>query len=199
MPSQPWTNFWPPTILGHCWLLLRGFAGLAIIRRPEGTLNEPPNCTPTIRNSGLRVRVFILTKVILMRPRKVPPRLKYCLAVRFSDACLPHRQQPLLGPSNRRSTGLGPSSGRKDFENDARHFEATVGILAISVRNFGPRYLPQGLIKLRDLLKKRLDEEIIGRILTDFLNECIKDGFCGVSRGLGDGLGEPLFFSRGPP
>ena len=83
------------------------------------------------------------------------------------------------GPLQAALDRLGTILERKDFKNDARHFEATVGILAISVRNFGPRYLPQGLTKLRDLLKNLLDEDVIGRILTDFLNECIKDGFAG--------------------
>ncbi len=83
------------------------------------------------------------------------------------------------GPLETALDRLGTILERKDFENDARHFEATVGILAISVRNFGPRYLPQGLTKLWDLLKNLLDESVIGRILTDFLNECIKDGFAG--------------------
>ena len=54
-----------------------------------------------------------------------------------------------------------------------------MGILDISVRNFGPRYLPQGLTKLRELLTNLIDEGVIGRILTDFLNESVKDGFPG--------------------
>ena len=68
----------------------------------------------------------------------------------------------------------------EDFESDEeRHLEATVGILTVSVRNFGPRYLPQGLATLRDLLTARLDEGVGGRILTDFLKENVNDGFAG--------------------
>ena len=44
-------------------------------------------------------------------------------------------------------------------------------ILTTSVRNFGPRYLPEGLLKLRNLLESLLDEGVLGRILTDLLME----------------------------
>ena len=47
------------------------------------------------------------------------------------------------------------------------------------MRNFGPRYLPQGLAKLRDLLTDLLDEGVVGGILTDFLIENVDDGFAG--------------------
>ena len=67
-----------------------------------------------------------------------------------------------------------------DFENDELlHLKATAGILTVSVRNFGPRYLPEGLAKLQALLKERLDEGVVGRILTDFLKANIDDGFAG--------------------
>ena len=69
---------------------------------------------------------------------------------------------------------------REDFESDKDgHLEAIAGILTISVRKFGPRYLPQGLVKLRDLLTARHDEGVVGRILTDFLKENVNDGFAG--------------------
>ena len=69
---------------------------------------------------------------------------------------------------------------REDFESDEeRHLEATVGILTVSARNFGPRDLPQGLAKIRDLLTARLDEGVVGRILIDFLKENLDDGFAG--------------------
>ncbi len=56
----------------------------------------------------------------------------------------------------------------EDFKGDAQlHQEAIVAILTTSVRNFGPRYLPEGLLKLRNLL----DEGVLGRILTDLLME----------------------------
>ena len=75
---------------------------------------------------------------------------------------------------------LGAVLEREDFESDKDgHFEAIAGILTISVRKFGPRYLPQGLVKLRELLKPRHDEGVVGRILTDFLKENVDDGFAG--------------------
>ena len=75
---------------------------------------------------------------------------------------------------------LGADLEREDFESDKEgHLEAIAGILTISVRKFGPRYLPQGLVKLRDLLTARHDEGVVGRILTDFLKENVNDGFAG--------------------
>ena len=75
---------------------------------------------------------------------------------------------------------LGAVLERQDFESEEElHLEATVGILAVSLRNFGPRYLPQGLAKLRELLADLLDEGIAGRILTDFLKANADDGFAG--------------------
>ena len=75
---------------------------------------------------------------------------------------------------------LGATLEREDFESDEeRHLETTKGILTVSVRNFGPRYLPEGLAKLRDLLADQLDRGIVGRILTDFLKENVDDGFAG--------------------
>ena len=69
---------------------------------------------------------------------------------------------------------------RPDFESEEeRHLEATVGILTVSLRNFGPRYLPQGLAKLRDLLTDRIEGGVAGRILTDFLKANVDDGFAG--------------------
>ena len=75
---------------------------------------------------------------------------------------------------------LGTVVEREDFEsNKDGDLEAIAGILTISVRKFGPRYLPQGLVKLRELLKARHDEGVVGRILTDFLKENVDDGFAG--------------------
>ena len=76
---------------------------------------------------------------------------------------------------------LGAVLESEDFESDEEgHLEATVGILTVSVRSFGPRYLPQGLAKLRDQLTDRLDEGVLGRILTDFLKENVDDDFTGI-------------------
>ena len=75
---------------------------------------------------------------------------------------------------------LGAVLERQDFESEEElHLEATVGILAVSLRNFGPRYLPQGLAKLRELLADLLDEGVIGRTLTDFLKANADAGFTG--------------------
>ena len=75
---------------------------------------------------------------------------------------------------------LGTAVEPEDFKREEwLHLEATVAILTVSVRNFGPRHLPQGLTKLREVLTDRLDEGVVGRILTNFLTENIGDGFAG--------------------
>ncbi len=75
---------------------------------------------------------------------------------------------------------LGVILEHEDFESDEeQHIEATVGILTVSVRNFGPRNLPQGLAKLRSLLTDLLDKGVLGRILSDFLKASVDDGFPG--------------------
>ena len=72
------------------------------------------------------------------------------------------------------------SLGRGDFEDDEeQHLEFIVGILNVSVGNFGPQYLSEGLAMLRALLKDRLDEGVVGHILTDFLKASIDDGCAG--------------------
>ena len=74
---------------------------------------------------------------------------------------------------------LDAALGVENFESDEdRHIEATVRILTVSVRSFGPRQLPQGLAKLRYLLTDRLKGHV-GGILTDFLKANIKDGLAG--------------------
>ena len=68
----------------------------------------------------------------------------------------------------------------EDFKSDKLlHIESTAGILSISVRSFGPRYLPEGLAKLRGLLTQVPDERVVSDILTDFLLENVDDGFAG--------------------
>ena len=60
----------------------------------------------------------------------------------------------------------------EQFKGDEyRHQETIVAGLATSVRNFGPRYLPDGLLKLRSQLPRLLDEGVLGGILTDLLTE----------------------------
>ena len=63
--------------------------------------------------------------------------------------------------------------------NELQYLEAITGILTVSVRNFGPRYLPQGLVKLRTLLSHLLKDGVVGNILTDFLIENVDDSFVG--------------------
>ena len=67
----------------------------------------------------------------------------------------------------------------EEFNHDNKHIKATAGILSISVLNFGPQFLPQGLETLKVLLRHILDQGVLGAILTDFLNESVDDGFSG--------------------
>ena len=67
----------------------------------------------------------------------------------------------------------------EDFERDAEHLAATVGALAVAVRSFGPRCLPQGLAAIREALADRLDEGTVGRVLTGFLRAGWRNGFAG--------------------
>ena len=68
----------------------------------------------------------------------------------------------------------------EDFERDEPlHLESTAGILTVSVRQFGPRHLPGGLARLRNLLANLLDKGVVGRILTDFLKENVANGLAG--------------------
>ena len=77
---------------------------------------------------------------------------------------------------------LGTTIERADFQkDDDRHLLATADILTISVREFGPRYLAQGLAKLRELLKDLHDEGIVGGILINFLSHSVGYGFPGSS------------------
>ena len=65
------------------------------------------------------------------------------------------------------------------FKGDVQlHQKAVVAILTMSVRKFGPRYLPEGLLKLRELLASLLHEGVLGEILTDLLRENV-DRFAG--------------------
>ena len=75
---------------------------------------------------------------------------------------------------------LGGVIEPEDFENDELlHIKSTAGILSVSVSSFGPRYLPDGLAKLRDQLTQLSDEGVVSDILTDFLIENVDDGFAG--------------------
>ena len=84
--------------------------------------------------------------------------------------------QPLQVALDRLEGVLDP----EDFVSGERlHLEATAGVLTISVRKFGPRYLPQGLAKLRELLTDALGDGVVGRILTGFLQENVESDFGG--------------------
>ena len=67
---------------------------------------------------------------------------------------------------------VGVSVEAEHFKGDEKlHHDAIVAILTRSVRNFGPRYLPEGLVELRSLLASLLYEGILGRMLTDLLKD----------------------------
>ena len=75
---------------------------------------------------------------------------------------------------------LGAVVECRDFDIDEeQHLEAVVGILTVSLREFGPRHLAQGLAKLRELLADRFEGDVVGRILTDLLKANVKGGFAG--------------------
>jgi len=65
---------------------------------------------------------------------------------------------------------VGACVEAKSFKKDEKlHRDAIVAILSASVRNFGPRYLAEGLVKLRSLLASLLYQGVLGGILTDLL------------------------------
>ena len=75
---------------------------------------------------------------------------------------------------------LGTELIPEEFEEDeGLHLDATVAILSGSVRNFGPRYLPQGLAKLQYLSPRWTDRSLVGPVLTGFLKENVVHGFAG--------------------
>ncbi len=74
---------------------------------------------------------------------------------------------------------VGACVEAEEFKRDEQlHQEAVVAILTTSVRSFGPRYLPEGLSKLRNLLGSVLHEGVLGGVLTDLLKENVR-GFAG--------------------
>ena len=67
-----------------------------------------------------------------------------------------------------------------EFESDELlHVEATAEILSVSVRNFGPRYLSEGMAKLGTLFANLLDDGFLGDMLTEFLIKNVDYGFVG--------------------
>ena len=75
---------------------------------------------------------------------------------------------------------LGTAFQPEDLKGDDQlHVEAATEVLTVSVRNFGPRFLPEGLMKLRSQLGSLADTGVLGRILANFLHENVDDGFAG--------------------
>ena len=75
---------------------------------------------------------------------------------------------------------LDTASQPEDFKSDDQlHVEAATKVLTISVHNFGPRFLPEGLVKLRGQLGSLADDGVLGRILANFLHVNVDDGFTG--------------------
>ena len=75
---------------------------------------------------------------------------------------------------------LGAVIEPEDFESDEPLYRTAIaGILTVSVRNFGPRHLPQGLAKLRDQLTDIRDHGVVGAILTEFMIESVEKGLEG--------------------
>ena len=63
------------------------------------------------------------------------------------------------------------------------HLEAAAEILSASVRNFGPRYLAEGIVQLRTLFADLLDDGILGEMLAEFLIRNVDYGFAGSLEG----------------
>ena len=75
---------------------------------------------------------------------------------------------------------LGTTLIPEEFEDDeGLHLDATVAVLSVSVRNFGPMYLPQGVAKLQDLSPRWTDRSLVGPVLTGFVRENVAHGFAG--------------------
>ena len=146
------------------------------IRRTLATMRLA--CRRTTPPTGGRSHCSCSAPSLASRRRRLPPtssisagtkshRLRMSSCTRTSRLLLKITTSSLASPP-------------KDFEHDkGRHLEAIVGILTVSLCNFGPRHLPEGLAKLRELLADRLEEGIVGRILTGFLKANINDGFVG--------------------
>ena len=75
---------------------------------------------------------------------------------------------------------LGAVVEAEEFESDELlHLEAAAEILSASVRNFGPRYLPEGVAKLRILFADLLGDGVLGDMLAEFLIQNVDYEFMG--------------------
>ena len=175
-----WTSSCLPTIATHCCTPPRRLGALKTMSQPEGTSTRVAELQPDDRELWIeRTRLHIdegafdAAAESAARIEALPgsPLLGRLLAAQAAAAT-----EPLPVALDTLGTILEP----EDFESDELlHIESTAGILTVSVRNFGPRYLPQGLAKIRDLLTNLPDEGVVSDILTDFLIENIDDGFVG--------------------
>ena len=69
-------------------------------------------------------------------------------------------------------SAVGVRVETKHFGSDEQlHQDVIVGILKTSLRNFGPQYLPGGLLKLRGLLGSLVGRGVLGRIVAGLLDE----------------------------
>ena len=74
------------------------------------------------------------------------------------------------GPLDTALGAVGNCIEAERFKDDVElHQGAIVAVLTRSLRNFGPRYLPGGLVKLRSLFANPLHEGVLGGVLTDLL------------------------------
>ncbi len=69
----------------------------------------------------------------------------------------------------------GYDNGRLNFE----HIATISRVLSVSVRQFGPRYLPLGFEKIQDLLSGLHDNGVAIEVITDFILENVDHGFQG--------------------
>ena len=67
---------------------------------------------------------------------------------------------------------------QRESEED-RHIEAIARKVANSLRHFGPRYMLEGLIKIRNMSVSQLGNNVVDRVLTDVLKASIDRGFPG--------------------
>lgn len=70
------------------------------------------------------------------------------------------------------------------------HLDAIGGILTVSVRQFGPKFLVTGMTKLRKKLAEIPDEGALGRVLIAFLDMNVDGGFTGALPEWEEALGE---------
>ena len=84
-----------------------------------------------------------------------------------------------IGPLGVALERVGGRVGAEDFKREEElHRKVLAGVLTASVRNFGPRYLTEGLRRLEELFASVVEEGVLGGILTGMLIENVQ-GFAG--------------------